>query len=335
MALLDELLVSPELYPLKIDFAKRVVNFVRMSRSAYQSCTFASIRGARRFGGQSCDIRLDDVLLAAASASAIRRTHYILHTAYCCSTLLSRYFDLTQCCFVVREPQLLAQVALAADVSPRRWFEAFDLSVKLLSRTFDPAQFAVIKTHVPCNVLARQLLEHNPQATITFLMTPLRNFVLAVLKSETRCQRVRFWNEGVKGVADRIPGLAELDPSGLTDAQAAAYWWAVTRFLCIELLAGTHRSRISVLNGDRLADDPQAALPSLLRSCAIPQSEDDLERLLAHPSVQLHSKNSSKRYDAASRQRDIASLEDRFGVEASKAVDWIASRGIGWDLPRG
>jgi hypothetical protein len=334
MGILDELFVTPEFYPLKIDFSKRLVTFVRMSRSAYQSCLFVSFRGAQRFGTDLCDIRLDDVLLAAAGAGyPARRSHYILHTAYCCSTLMSRYFELIPSCFVLREPPLLAQLAFMDDLLPHRRIEAFDLSVKLLSRTFDPNQFSVIKTHVPCNAIGQQLLEHNDQSTITFLMTPLKSFVLAVLKSDMRRQRVKIWNRGIREIAVRHPGLTDLEPDQLNDAQAAAYWWSVTRFLCEDLLVGQFQSRVSLINGEKLSDFPKTTVPSVLSACGLSITEEELERVLSHPSVRMHSKHPSKPYDATLRQQEAAELEHRFDAEAMSAIDWITLRGLVPDLP--
>jgi len=335
VGILDELFITPELYPLKIDFSKRLVTFVRMSRNAYRSCLFASFRGVQRFGADACEIRLDDVLLAAASAGpTVKRAHYILHTAYCCSTLMSRYFELVPSCFVLREPPLLAQVAVSTNLSPHRWLEAFDLSVKLLSRTFDPNQFTVIKTHVPCNVLGSRLLEHNDQASITFLMTPLKSFVLAVLKSDMRRKRVRIWNRGIREIAAKCPALADLESNQLNDAQAAVYWWMATRFLCEDLLRGPFQPRVSLINGEQLSDFPRETMPSLLSACGISLTEDELRQVLAHPSVHAHSKDPSRLYDAAVRRQEAADLEDQFGDEAMRAVDWITFRGMECDLPR-
>jgi hypothetical protein len=334
MALQEELFTSPELYPLKVDFQRRIVTFVRMSRVAYETCLFASFAAARRLSSEAYEIRLDDALLAAASASTrSRRAHYILHTAYCCSTLLARYYELVPSCFVLREPPLLAQMATSRGASFRQWNETLDLSIKLLTRTFSPDQFAVIKTHVPCNALGRQLLDHNDQTTITFLMTPLRSFLFAVLKSEKRCQRVRLWNQSMKDVALRCPGLEDLDPSPLTDAQAAAYWWIITHFLCRELSSGANRSRVSVLDGEQLAVSPKEALPPLLRACGLRLHEDKVKQMIEHPSLQKHSKHPSQPYDASTRQDELATLEGRFGAVVEDTLSWMDARGIECDFP--
>ena len=326
MSILEDLFVSPELYPLKVDFQRRSVTFVRMTRSAYESCLFASFAAARRLGTEVCEVRLDDVLLAAANTPhTVKRTHYILHSAYCCSTLLARYFELAPSCFVLREPPLLAQLATIEPASREEWHETLDLSIKLLTRTFGGDDLVVIKTHVPCNIIGNQLLEQNNQATLTFLMTSMRSFLLGVLKLDTRCQRVRLWNRIVRRAAARCSSLADIDPEQLDNAKAAAYWWMTTRFLQSELRSGAARARVSVMDGEQLAQSPRETLPPVMNSCGLSLDEDTLQHMLEHPFIQQHSKRPARVYDASEHHQEMAELQDRFGREVNGAIEWAAS----------
>jgi hypothetical protein len=166
-----------------MDFARSVLKFVRMSRDTYRDSVFLDDR-TRFLGNQAFEMLLDDILFAAScKPKAIRPIHYILHTTFCCSTLLSRYFELLEFCFVLKEPLLLTQLALTPPQSVSQWDVVFDVGVKLLTRTYEPNQIVVIKPHEPCNVLAERLLKHDDRSTVTFLITPLRQFLLAILKS--------------------------------------------------------------------------------------------------------------------------------------------------------
>ncbi len=333
MGILEELFISPELYPLKIDFRSRVVVFVRMTRRAYDAVLFASFRGASRFGGEAYEIRLDDVLLACRNAATLKRTHYILHTAYCCSTLLARYFELLPSCFVLSEPPLLAQVATTTELPGNRWQEVLDLAVRLLTRTFAPNDIPVIKTHVPCNVIGGQLLVHNPEASVTFLFTPLRSFLLAVLKSPTRQQRIRIWNRQLAPVAPICPELADVALDQLSPSQSAAYWWLLTRSLCQQLSSGPFANRVSVVNGEELAASPESILRHLISSSGVSVDESQLREILMHPSLRTHSKHPSQEFDAESLREELTTLEDRFGQEADQAIDWVSSKGLDCAFP--
>jgi hypothetical protein len=330
----DKLFKTPELYPLKIDFDKRSMVFVRMTRAAYESCLFVSFRRAERFGGELCDIRLDDVLLASQNSLSSKRTIYILHTAYCCSTLLARYFELFPSSFVLKEPPLLAQVANTSHLPRPKWSEVLDLSIRLLTRTFRAEDTAVIKTHVPCNMIGRELLEQNPLASIIYLFTPIRSFLLAVLKSEKRRQRIRTWNREVSLAASRCPDLAGLEPERLTDAQAAAYWWLATRFFCQELCVADRFSRVWILNGEDLALSPEMAIPSLMDCYGLPQDEQQCRRIVTHPSIHAHSKYPEREFDGSALQKEQVILEDHYGAEADTALSWMLSHGLHSELPR-
>lgn len=186
--MLTTLFHSPEFYPQWIDFENNAVHFVHMSRESYRNSVFLDVR-TQHLGDPIQQVNLDDVLRACNGAKS-PRVHYILNTAFCCSTLLARYFELFPDCFVLKEPSMLTQLATVEPASVSRWDDAFAVCVKLLSRTYLESERPVIKVHEACNVLGSRLLE-DPEVTITFLSTPVRRFVLSVLKEEFRRQWVR------------------------------------------------------------------------------------------------------------------------------------------------
>jgi hypothetical protein len=329
---LHDLFASPDLYPLKVDFGRQRVTFARISQEGYRHIVALSAEAAKRRSDNLYDIRLDDALLAASGAPRVAtRVHYILHTAYCCSTLLARYFELLSCCFVLKEPEVLARLAMVFNRSTPRWHEAFDLCLRLLSRTYASREVVVIKAHVPVNILGNQLLERNPDTTITFLMTPLRQFLLAVLKSEERRNRVREWIRYTV-CAEACPALTKINPNNLNDIEATAYWWVLNRLLCRDLSSGAAAGRVVVVNGEELADSPESTLKTIVAKCVLPVNADELKLLVDHPSVRKYSKNLSRPYDATSRRQEIADLERRWHREVEAGVEWAASFGVGVDV---
>src|ERR1700739_2209847 len=184
-----DLFSSPHLYPTSIDFDKRLVSFVEMTPESYLQSVFLDNRA--KYRGGELHFRIDDLILAGQQCTNRKSAHYILNTAYCCSTLLARCFELLPCCFVLKEPRLLVQIAMMMEAGDYRWRTAFDLAQKLLTRTYRADQLAVIKPYEPCNRLGTILLETNSAATVSFLMTPLRSFILSILKVEERRDWVR------------------------------------------------------------------------------------------------------------------------------------------------
>jgi len=328
-----DLFVSPDWYPLKMDFERRYVTFVHMSQTAYRESTFHASRAAHRYGKDAIEIRLDDILLAAADIPAVAKpVHFILHCGLCCSTLLTRYLDLLPSSVVMKEPHLLTQLALARNRGIADWQEIFDLSLRLLTRTYGPAEIATIKTNIPCNPLGTRFLQHSQQATLTFVMISIRDFMLAVLKDEYRRGLVRFWN---RDLSDNATGcalpFADIQTDKLSVEQHAACFWLRTRFLCDDLASGRERSRVMVLNGQRIADSPRDVLSDVAGRCGRTVNEEQLRWLIDHPSVHQHSKNTSRRYDAQSRRNELEELQQQYGKQIDAALDWAMSFGINPD----
>lgn len=298
------------------------MQFVRMCRENYRDSVFLDSR-TRHQGAGIYEVKVDDLLLAVSmSRPAQPIVHYILHTTFCCSTLLARYFELLPYCFVLKEPALLTQLALVHDQPATVWQESFDLALRLLTRTYDPGQYVVIKPHEPVNSLATKLLAHNPRATITFLSTSLRSFLLSVLKSKERRDWVRRRTFEIHATALAYPSLSNIKPNDLTDPERIAYLWLVNHFICRELVSNVSCSRLAVLDGDHLVGCPFEALRTVASMAGIPLDDKTLESLVLQPLMRRYSKDQGRPYDAVARRRELAELEDRYGGEADKGFDW-------------
>jgi hypothetical protein len=322
MYCIQNLFRSPEYYPLRVDFEQQLMTFVRMSRDTYRDSVFLDSR-IRSLGTSPRTLRLDDVFLAAANAEVgSRNVNYILHPAFCCSTLLARYFELLSSCLVLKEPLLLTQLANSSPESVPRWEETFQLSIKLLTRTYDKKQTVIVKAHEPCNSLGLSLLKDDAEAGVMFLMTPLRHFILSVLKSAERRHWVRKRVSSGLESGGPIPRLEHVRPSTLTDAQAAACMWVRNKFLCEQLSTGAERSRVLVLDSDRLIDFPEETLRAIVRFCRLSLDDSQVAWMVGHPTMCRYSKDVTRSYDATSRRREIAELESRFGYDADLGAEW-------------
>ena len=321
---LQELFTSPDLYPLLLDTERGILTFLRMTRESYRNSVFLDLR-ARSAGDGTYDFRLPDLLLAATrQPAAHKRTHYILNSAYCCSTLLARYFELLPSCFVLKEPRLLAQMAMVERQSLHWWDAAFDLCLRLLSRTYDPDQMVFMKPVDCCSMIGHRLLQHNPEATITFLMIPLRNFILSILKSGER----RDWaGMRVRQIFKRgatWPQIAGKNLEQLSVAESSACLWLVHRYLAEELLRGPHRSRVLLVDGDEVAESPRQTLAAITALCRLPVDDAQLDWLVSHPWVARYSKDLSRPYDASTRAAEITELERCWSAEADTGMEWAA-----------
>jgi hypothetical protein len=273
------------------------------------------------------EIRLDDLLLAAAGENSARQVHCIFHISFCCSTLMARYFELLPSCFVLKEPRLLAQIALMRDQPAGLRDDAFDLTVKLLTRTYEPGQMVVIKPNDWCNPLAGKLLAHNPQLTITFLMAPLRQYLLAILKAEDRRDWVKNRLRTAVHEAAGYAPLKNVEVGRLSVAQATAYLWLTHRYTCEQLTSNGTHGRVLVLNGERLLEEPHHSLNAVMKTCGFALSHDQVRDLTSHPSISRYSKDLSRPYDADSRQKEMEGLQNCWGEEADAGIEFALAHG--------
>jgi hypothetical protein len=324
----QQILSSPEFYPLKIDFQKRVMQFVRMSRDSYQKSVFLDNR-TKHLGVDTYEVRIDDLLFGFAGLPRANRTvHYIFHTTFCCSTLLARYFELLESCHVLKEPGLLTQLALVPNRSTSAWKDAFEIGIRLLTRTFEPNEYVFIKPHEPVNSLGEIILGQDNLSTITFLSTPLRPFLLAVLKDQERRNWIRRRVIGAAPTVSASSALASIDPGNLNDAQSASYLWLVNKYLSQRLASGSNGSRVILIDGGLVADSPGEAIRRVATTCGLPLEEQTLRWMVSHPSMQRYSKDISRPYNADSRRDELQELETRLGTEADAAIYWAESEGL-------
>ncbi len=323
-----DLFASPEFFPLGIDPHRRLATFVRMTRETYADSVFLDLYRTR-YVGNPITLRLDDVVLACGNSSAPKaKAHYILNTAYCCSTLLSNYFESLPNCLVLREPRLLAQVATMMDEEDPRWELFLDVCMKLLLRTYEPGQAVVIKSYEPSNRLAKTLLERDPNATATYLITPLRSFLLSVLKSEERREWARGRVASAARDAARYGVLGRISAEALTTPQAAAYIWLFNYSLFRTLKKNDGTGRVTLANGDALVEAPESTLRAVLSGSGLQVDDEQFQAMISTQSVQKYSKDADRPFDAASRHDQLNEINRCWGAEADEGMRWAESLGF-------
>jgi hypothetical protein len=325
---MKDLFASPEFYPLGIDLQRRLVTFIRMTQEAYADSVFLDYYNTP-YVGNPITLRIDDVVFACRSSSApTAKAHYILNTAYCCSTLLSRYFESLPNCLVLREPRLLAQVAAMMDEEDPRWEQFLDVCLKLLLRAYEPGQAVVIKPYEPSNRLAKTILDRDPNATVTYLITPLKSFLLSVLKLEERREWARGRVASAARDASRYGALSGISVDALTTSQAATYIWLFNYSLYRVLKKNDEAGRVTLANGDALVEAPEPTLRAVLGGSGLRVDERQFQAMITAQSVQRYSKDSNRPYDAASRHDHLNELNRCWGAEVDEGMRWAESLGF-------
>jgi hypothetical protein len=328
--LLDEAVPSCEYYPVNMDVERRLLSFTRISRHTYQNSAFLVPRHTN-MGQRMYTFNLDDLLLRSMTSPLVcARTHYILISAFCCSTLLARYLSEVANCLVLKEPAMVAQVGFlryrnwqnANEEWQSEWRQLAKLGLGLMSRAFSAEETVVIKPSDIGNCIGDIILDLDPRSRALLLSVSLRTFILSVLKADSRRNwirgRARFW----KPVLSAFPPLAAVDLKTLDDAKLSAYVWLITNAFWAQLRKGVSPGRVRFMDGEQVASSAAEALTQILSFFSLPCDTDEVARITQGETASRHAKRPGTRYDASTRNADLQDWELRFADEANLAIEW-------------
>jgi hypothetical protein len=325
----DEIAASPRFYPteLKLEDHPPAISFVEVGQDTYRRSSFLDHRMHRESKQKTvlCDARQ---LLDLYDRAPGGRAAFIFHVAFCCSTLLARYLELLPDAFVLKEPFIPTQLA---ELNRAPWpsksgltsGEATKLCVRLMARTFDQQDIAIVKLNDQCNAIAGALMASSDAPRAVFLGVELRSFLLAGLKTDQRRAWVRRRAElAAQDVAPSL--LADIDPKTLDDAQACAYLWLANGVLLQKLIAEVGRDRLLVVDGESVSDNPQHVVKEVAEWLGLSPSESDLRAAIGDQTAGRYSKDPSHEFSREHRQADLAAVYLKFGSEVESGLRWAA-----------
>lgn len=334
---ISALLARPEFFPLRIDPQRRAVVFVQMSRETLRRSSFLDHR-AILAGPDTSLVDLDALFQHLSSRPVERPTHFILHGAFCGSTLLARHFEELPHCLTLKEPQLLAQVAALGNAGPttpssdRTLDDWLDAALMLLSRSDASDAAVLIKAPDQVNWLGNRLLSREGAAKIIFLAAPLRVFLLSTLKSRERRGWLRSRGRGLRSQLAQLPFEGEVVTEELTDGQLGAALWLLNSFLCSNLLARQDGDRVLAMSSEDLIGRPRDMLHGAAEFLGLTGDEEVCRALARFSPITYYSKEpgAGAHFDAETRGAALAEIEKRFGREVEAAIAWGTRMGAEW-----
>jgi hypothetical protein len=255
-----------------------------------------------------------------ASGSAV--SGWLLHTSFCCSTLLARALHVPPVQVVLKEPLVLRRLA---DARHAGWATPglLEKAVGLLGRPWSIGGSVIVKpTHAALNIAA-DLLDAAPHSRAVMLTSSLDDFLVSNLKKspETQASIPVLAERALAAGAfsRRIPKSALSPPDLLC---AAALQWAAQRELGAELIAAHGTGRVRALLSDRLLDDVPAAAIACARwlgGTAPTQSVASRAAAVADENA----KEVSMKYDAQRRRQDASAVKAHYSSQIKRALSWF------------
>ena len=314
---LDALFASPDHYLHSFDGDEAL--FVPMNRAAYRRSIFLD----NRIEPAARGVLRVPVAALQAPPGPTPATGWIFHIAHCGSTLLARALGELSDNLVLREPLALRQLGLAFD--PAR----LALVLRMLARRYPGGGPNVVKANVPVNFILPQIAAAEPAARAVLLYFGLRDYALAILRSDGHRQWLR---EITVQLAGPLGDLAGLDDG----ERAAALWHAQMRRLAAAL---TSLPGARTLDAEDFFAAPESSLLAAARWLGVEAEAGAVAALARGPLFATYSKNPGIAFANADRLARRRQLETALAPELASGARWLErnapeGRGLADELRR-
>jgi hypothetical protein len=320
---------SPELFPHALDVRGDSVSFIRLSRADYVKASFLD---SRVLTPRSIEHMMPwrHVVDAIEAARLPERCAFIFHIGHVGSTLLSRLIGAHPRAFALREPMILrtcAQLSFEPEARPQAWSEGdFDARLsgclKLLSRTFDDQQHAVIKATSFVSEMATALLSRaSAPKALTMYISPESYLATILGGANSRPEAKMLAPYRLRRLHRRIGGEA-WQLGSLSEGELLALGWAC------EMSALAHASRaagarILRVDFDQFLARPATFLFAALCHFNIDATPSEAHTILQGPDMYRYSKAPEHAYDAALRSEVLNEARATHGAEIQRGLAWL------------
>ena len=303
-AAIDSIADNPQLFPARVNLFTDKAWYIKMSPATYRDSVF--LDPSRMKGTCLVESRLD-WLKQVCEKIKWQPTAYIFHSAFCGSTLMTQILDSVFSCLSLREPELLNSILVyqrsdASDEEKALWN---DNLLKLLSRRFSVDQPVVVKANDFANPLMSHIRHWRNDVPILFMYTPVKEFIVACLKSEERINWIRQRYEVVKAF---IPPTFKLEDDFEIDesdsGQLAAVYWSYNLAMYLNV-SGRDSKNIKSLDFNDMLANPHETIKQCGELFGLKVKEDiDFDSTVAEI-MGVYSKNSDFKYSPEQRQKDL------------------------------
>ena len=307
------------------------IHFRRVDRDQHRAATFLTTE----YLGESTDpviIRRADAMAAAPITAPL---HFIFHSAYCCSTLLARAFDISGVAMGLKEPVILNDIVgwRQRGGDTQRVGAVLETILTILSRPFGSGEAVIVKPSNVCNGLAEAMMALRPDAHALLLYAPLELFLGSVARKGmwgrlwVRELMVKQLREGLIDL-----GLSDEDYLGLTDLQAAAVGWLAQQALFARMMTRFGAKRIATLDSESLLAAPRQAVGELSILFQLELNSEELRNIVAGSAFTRHSKFDES-FNANTRMSDQREATAIHGKEIEMVVHWAEIIAANNDIP--
>jgi hypothetical protein len=301
----------------RYDAVQDSIHFHHLPREKHRAATFLTDEYLGDLGAPT----VIDRKRALAAMPERAPIHYVFHSAYCCSTLLARAFDIEGVSMGLKEPLILNDLSgwLRRGAERAALAERLDSALSLLARPFAAGEAIVLKPSNLINPFASAMLAMRPQAKALLLYAPLPLYLASIAKKGMWGRlwvRELFVKIGPSGVLDY--GFSAEEIMRQTDLQIAAIGWLGQHRLFAQLASRLGAERVRTLSSEQLIGRPVETLAAL---GALFGLAFDAEAVAAGPAFTSHSKDGAA-FGAEARRAEQREAAAVHAEEVEKVTAW-------------
>lgn len=326
---------DPLWLPHRYDPGHDAVHFLRIDRDTRARTSFLVDKDLPQ--------GLPDVVLgraeSVAAAPAPAPLHLILHSGYCCSTLLARAFDRPGFATVLKEPTILNDlVGWRRRDEPAARVAAVSADIlHLIARPHTAGEVVIVKPSNVLNGMAAPLLEGAPGIHALLLHAPLEVYLGSIAR---KGMWGALWvrEHLIGALQDGIVDLGfERDAFlGQTDLQIAAMGWLAQQRVFQGLILRFGADRVRTIDSETLLAHRVQSLMRLGMLFGVPLNAQIAAEIADGPVFSRHSKFATP-FAAEDRVREQAGLPADRRDEIEKVMVWTeaVARHVGVSLTLG
>jgi len=327
----EDLVTRAEYHLHALDLENGECEFLLIDKEAARKSTFMDIRLLS--SGQDTfrtSLELMEKHIASMPASSKSRPiNYIFHTAFCCSTLISRCLDIQGICYAMREPAVFMQMANYKRVGNpyfldiQRQQTLLNMVLYLLTKVSRQDETTLIKPTNAANNLVAEVIQNKRTHGILLLYSSLEQFLVSIIKKgeEGRAFVRRLFNV-IRMDSERSSSLSLESLSQLTDLQMAAFVWYLQVDAYLKIIDKYPNANIKTLDCDVFLSKPVNTLTKLCELFDMKIERQHIENIIAGSVFSKYSKNSSQDYDASIRESENRLIAAQFRESIDGIIAW-------------
>lgn len=319
------ILKDADYLPHRYDEVADGFRFIHVPRDIHRNCTFITDEHLPDVDRYEFISRTDLAGIPVKAAPV----HFIFHSAYCCSTMMARAFDIPGVAMGLKEPVVLNDMIgwRRRGADNRTLAAVLDKALDLLARPMGEDRAVIVKPSNICTPLAIPVLKLRPDARALLLHAPLESYLQSIAKKE---MWGRIWVRDVligtlkDGYA--TGGFSQEELMQLTDLQVAAIGWLSQQAAFAKIVGTIGPERVRMLDSDSFLAEQERTLHSLNGLFNLEMSDDTIGQVLDGPAFNSHSKlDQAKRgatFDASARREEQREMAILHGAEIDMVVQW-------------